>query len=60
MGDGIKRGVEVEDDENGKESGVSCTEEVAGDFDQGCFSAMFWTETGLERFLEVVCVKVGL
>ena len=28
-------------DENGESSRVSCTEEVVGDFDQGCFSAVF-------------------
>jgi len=58
--DGIKCCAEVEEDENGKESGVCCMEEVVGDFDQGCFSAMFWTEARLQVFMEVVCVKVGL
>ena len=61
VGDSVKCCAEVEEDDNGKKSaGVSCMEEVISDFDQGGFSAVFWTETGLERFMEVVCVKVGL
>ena len=29
-------------------------EEVVCDFDQGCFSTVFWTEPRLEGFMEVV------
>ena len=60
VGDRVKCFTEVKEDENGKKFGVSCLEEVVSDFDQGCFTAVFWTETSLERFMEVVCVKVGL
>ena len=60
VGDSVECCAELEEDENCKKSGVSCTEEVVGDFDKGCFSAVFWTEPGLERFMEVVCVEVGL
>lgn len=60
MGDGVKCSSEVKENENCEKSGISCTEEVIGEFYQGCFSAMFWPKTGLKRFVEAVCVEVGL
>ena len=60
MGDSVECCAEVEENESCKKSGVSCTEEVTVDFDKGCFSAVFWTETGLEGFMDVVYNEVGL
>ena len=56
VGNSVECCAEVEEDENCK-SVISCTEEVVGDFDKGCFSAVFWTETGLESFMEVVVTR---
>ena len=58
VGDSVQCYTEVAEDENLKKSGWM--EEVVSDFDQGCFSTVFWKETGLERFMEVVGAKVGL
>lgn len=54
VGDGIARSSEIEEDKDGERSRVSCMEEVTGDFNQGCFSTVFWAETRLEWFVEVV------
>ncbi len=53
MTDGIKGCTQVEEDEDG-ESGISCHKEVVYDFDECCFSAVEWTETGLELFIQVI------
>lgn len=48
MRNGVKCSTEVEEDEDGERSGVSCTDEVVGDPNQGCFIAVFLAETGLK------------
>ena len=60
MGHSIKGSSEVQEDEDGEQTGVSCTEEVVGDLNQRCFSAMFGAKTRLELFKEVIVIKVGL
>ena len=60
MGDSIKGRSEVQEDEGGEGTGISCTEEVIGDLNQSCFSAMFGVKTRLELFKEVIVIKVGL
>lgn len=50
MTDGIQG---CEEDEDGKESRVSCHEEDIGDFDKSSFSAFEWVEMGLELFMQV-------
>lgn len=54
MTDGIKGCTQIEEDEDGKKSRISCHKEVIGDFDKCCFGAMKWTETGLELFIQVI------
>ena len=54
MTDGIKGCTQVEEDEDGEKSRISCHKEVVGDFDKCCFSAMEWAETGLELFIQVI------
>ena len=41
MRDGVKGSSKVEEDEDGEQSRVCCTEEVIVDFNQGCFSTVF-------------------
>ena len=60
MTDGIKGCRQVEEDEDGEESGISCHEKVIGDFDECCFSVVEWTETRLELFIEVIVGKVKM
>ena len=45
---------EVEEDEDGEMAGVCGEEDVVGDFQEGCFSAVFGTETGLKWFEQVI------
>ncbi|XP_030266920.1 piggyBac transposable element-derived protein 4-like [Sparus aurata] len=59
MGHSIKGSSEVQEDEDGEQTGVSCTEEVVGDLNQSCFSAMFGAKTRLELFKEVIVIKAG-
>ena len=47
----IKGGTEVEEDEDDEESRISCHYEVVGYFDECCFSAVEWAETGLELII---------
>ena len=54
MTDGIKSCRQVEEDEDSEESGISCQEEVIGDFDESSFSAVEWAETRLELFVQVI------
>ena len=54
MTDGIEGCTQVEEDEDGEESRISCHNEVVGDFDMCCFSAVEWAETGLELFIQVI------
>lgn len=49
--DGVTEG--CEEDEDDKESRVSCHKEDIGDFDKSCFSVMEWVEMGLELFIQV-------
>lgn len=54
MTDGIKGCTQVEENEDGEESRISCHKKVVGDFDKCSFSAMEWAETGLELFIQVI------
>ena len=56
----IKGCGEIQEDEDGEETRISCTEEVVGDLNQSCFSAMSGAKTRLELFKEVIVIKVGL
>ena len=58
MGDGVEGRTQIKENED--EDGVSCHEEVVSDFDEGCFSAMEGTETGLELFVETVVSEMGV
>lgn len=50
----VKSCSEVKENENGKESGVSCHEEVVSDFNKRGFSALMLGETRLELFVNTV------
>lgn len=52
--DGIKGCTQVEENEDGEESRISCHKKVVGDLDKCCFSAMEWAATGLELFIQVI------
>ena len=54
MTDGIKGCTQVQEDEDGEQSRISCHKEVVGEFDECCFSAMEWAESGLELFVKVI------
>ena len=54
MTDGIEGCTQVKEDEDGEDSRISCHKKVVGDFDECCFSAMKWAETGLELFIQVI------
>ena len=51
---------EVQEDEDGEQIRVSCMEEIVGDINQSCFSAVFGAKTRLELIKEVIVIKVGL
>lgn len=40
---------EVQEDEDREWTGISCTEELVGDLNKGCFCAVFKAETGVQR-----------
>ena len=62
--DGVRNSVEgrtqIEEDEDGDQTGVSCNEEVVGDLDEGRFCAMEGTETRLELFIKAVMGEMGV
>lgn len=58
MRDSVEGISEVEEDEDGEQSGVSCPEEVV-DFYQGRLVLYFGRETILKGFMEVVLDKVA-
>ena len=43
---------QIEEDEDGKGTRVSCNEEIVSDFDEGGLCAVTGAETGLERLVE--------
>ena len=52
MRNGVEGRTQIEEDEDGDETGVSCHEEVVGDLYEGCFCAVAGTETRLELFVQ--------
>ena len=60
MRNGVKGHTEIEEDEDGDETGVSCHEEVIGDFYEGCFCPVAGTETKLELFVKAVLGEMGV
>lgn len=52
--DGVECCSEVQEDEDGEVAGVCREEDVVGDFQEGCFSAVLGTETGLKWFEQVI------
>lgn len=45
--------------EDAEVTGIGGEEQVTGNFEESCSSAMMGTETGLERFSEVIVRKVN-
>ena len=54
MVNGVKSCSEVQEDEDGEVAGVCGEEDVVGDFQESCFSAVLGTETGLKWFEQVI------
>ena len=59
MVDGVESSSEVQEDDDGEMAGVCREEDVVGDFQEGCFNAVFGTETGLKWFERVIRAEVG-
>ena len=60
MRNGVEGRTQIEEDEDGDETGVSCHEEVVDDLYEGCFCAVAGTETGLELFVKAVIGEMGV
>ena len=60
MRNGVKGRTEIEEDEDGNETVISCHEEVVSDLYEGCFCAVVGTETRLELFVKAVIGEMGV
>lgn len=59
MVNSVKSCCEIEEDEDGKMTNISREEDVVGDFEEGCFSAVFRTEARLKWFEQIICAEMG-
>lgn len=54
MVDSVKSCSEIQEDEDGELTSVSGEEDIIGDFEESCFSAVLRTEARLKRFKQII------